>query len=682
MFGSKAEVMDSLRMLLDKEIEIFKCLDFLKILELKGMVKSSIYEDVLGELELLSTKEDRILDNISCSSDLLYKCFSEIVKEIPDKVIEKSQQGLDLSLIGEGVSESALNVEISEVTGRMNHLVELKAIEFNFNSYAIYLSQEDDELSVYLEKQGDIFEQPLENRLDLLHLLDFHDSLIHEKDETKRRSLIEEEFKVIYQSKFLTDELIKIDMKVDLLCDFSDEASALQLMDDLDLSKEEKEEFLDEYKRRKEAKILEIAVSTVEDINEIEAFLAQITDSVLGENEDPDAVTLGELADIADYELDLEQEMSNVEIDNLQISVNFSYLAKLLNLVSTSTLTSYLIQLKITYGETPNDYLKQLIELTDNILLSREDYVKPAEEIFDEEYGDELPEKVIDDYFALIKLSHLIFKEHKELCRLHLAGLYGTKEYDLHLSYLEQYLDFEQATLDKMYFFENTAKVFDNIFENSLDLIITDNMVFDDFGLTSISDEEKLAIKTRLQNLIPMLKELYVDDEASEEVLYSIGLTHNQKVFKAFYNYIESETDLGLRKQLIREMYRQSFYNSCISMDMVGAKFNPNEFVTMDDELSSTLLGVSMREYCYDKDIKLYMDAFLLLDFITEDMNDKARTIFNIISLKELLKSISFESICGLKYRYQDLEIQKGNVDKTLKLMPLFKSVLPDYMEE
>ena len=79
MFGDKAEIMNSLSILLNYEIDIFKSLDFLKILELKDMVKSSIYEDTLSELQLLSTKEDRVLGSISCSSDLLLECLGEII---------------------------------------------------------------------------------------------------------------------------------------------------------------------------------------------------------------------------------------------------------------------------------------------------------------------------------------------------------------------------------------------------------------------------------------------------------------------------------------------------------------------------------------------------------------------------------------------------------------------------
>lgn len=682
MFGSKVEVMDSLSTLLDYEIDMFKNLDFLKILELKGMVKSSIYEDTLSELEILSTKEDRILENISCSSDLLYECLGEIIQEVPDRVIQKSQEGLDLALVGEGVSESALSLEMSEVTGRMNNLIEVKAAELKFNTYSISCYSVDGQLSINVEKQGDIFEQSLENRMDLFRLLDLHNSRINEADETKRRALMEEEFKMIYQSKFLTDELIRLDMKIDLLCDFSDETEVLQIMDGLDLDDEEKKEFLEEYKRRKDQKILETVDSALDNVDEIEAYIEQMAKMSQGENVedfDPNSVTIAELMELTDDAF--EQEEFNDDLD-AQVILDFGFLEKILGMVSTPALTSYQVQAKIDYNFGQTDYLKQLIEIIDGILESREDYIKPSDEVYDVEFGQGLPEKMMDNFFALIKLSHLIYMKHEELCELHLKGLKDSEEYKSCLRHLEQYLEFEKSYLDKMYIFEDTAEIYIDMLENSLDLIVTDGMVLDDSGVTSVSDEEKFALKTRLQDLMPVLKGEKTDIDTSQQVIYSIELAHAQRVFKAFYNYIESGIDADLNQQLIREMYKQSFYNSCITMDMVGSSFNPNDITVMDDELSSTLLNVSLREYGYDKDLRLYSMAFLLLDYINDNLDDRARILFNVIRLQELLKDISFESVYGLQHRYQDITNQKGNSEKTLKLMPLFKSVLPDYMGE
>lgn len=678
MFGDKAEIMNSLSILLNYEIDIFKSLDFLKILELKDMVKSSIYEDTLSELQLLSTKEDRVLGSISCSSDLLLECLGEIITEIPNRVAQKSQEGLDLELIGEGVSKSALSLEMSEVTGRMTHIIYAKKADLEFNKYSLSCSFEDSEFAVSIGQHGDIFKQPLENRIDLLRLLDLHDSLINETDENKRRELIEEEFKRIYQSKFLTDELIRLDMKLDLLCDLSDEAEILQIMDGLDLDAEEKKEFVEEYLRRKEDKILEIVESYLDSADEIEEYLEQRCKLAQGEDIDdeffdPDFVTIAELE---------ENGIVNAEDLKFQSILDFVFLEKLLTMVSTSTLTAYQIQLKMDNNFQSKDYVGQLIEIIDGILEAREDYIRPSDEVYDVEFGHVLPENIMDKYFGLLKLLHLIYKEHEEMCRLHLEGLKDSKEYKSCLRHLEQYLELEKSYLDQMDILENMVEVFDDILENNLDLIITDDMVLDGSVVTSVSEEEKSALKIRLQSLIPTLNGEVLDTDTSEQVIYSIELAHMQKVFKEFYNYIDSGIDAELCPQLIREMYRQSFYNSNITMDMVGSSFNPNNIVVMDDELSANLLNVSMREYCYDKDLRLYSNALLLLDCINDDFDDRARIIFNFIRLKELLNNISFESVYGLQHRYQNITSQKGEGVKTLQLKPLFKSVLPDYIEE
>lgn len=678
MFGNKAEVMDSLSTLLNYEIDIFKSLDFLKILELKNMVKSSIYEDTLKELEFLSTKENRVLESISCSSDLLLECLGEIVKEIPNRVAQKSQEGLDLELIGEGVSKSALSLEMSEVTGRMTYLINAKKADLEFNKYSLSCSFEDGEFAVSIEQHGDIFKQPLENRIDLLRLLDLHDSLINETDKTKRRELIEEEFKRIYQSKFLTDELIRLDMRVDLLCDLSDEAEILQIMDGLDLDAEEKKEFLEEYLRRKEDKILEIVDSYLDSADEIEEYLEQRRKFAQGENIDdelfdPDFVTIAQLE---------EDGIVNTEDLKFHLIFDFGFLEKLLNMISTSSLTAYQVQLKMDNNFQSKDYVGQLIEIIDGILEAREDYIKPSDEVYDVEFGHVLPENIMDKYFGLLKLLHLIYKEHEEMCRLHLEGLKDSKEYKSCLRHLEQYLELEKSYLDQMDIFENIAEVFADILENNLDLIITDDMVLDGSVVTSVSEEEKSALKIRLQSLIPMLKGDVLDTDTSEQVIYSIELAHMQKVFKEFYNYIDSGIDAELFPQLIREMYMQSFYNSNITMDMVGSSFNPNNIVVMDDELSANLLNVSMREYCYDKDLRLYTNALLLLHCINDDLDDSARIIFNLICLKDLLNNISFEAVYSLQRMYQDIDVPKNEGVKTLQLRPLFKSVLPDYIEE
>lgn len=138
------------------------------------------------------------------------------------------------------------------------------------------------------------------------------------------------------------------------------------------------------------------------------------------------------------------------------------------------------------------------------------------------------------------------------------------------------------------------------------------------------------------------------------------------------------EKNPKLREQLIREMYRQSFYNPCITMDMVGACFEPNNMCVMDDELSSQLLDVGMIEYCYDKDINLFKQAYDLLNRMVECSDDKAKVRFYVICFEEMLKNISYEFVYALQQKYEELE--NDNLEKKLMLVPLFKNALPKYI--
>lgn len=595
--------------LIEFEVKMLKSMNIFKQLELLNATNTKTYEKECGNALLYSIKEDRILNSIDC----LPSEFEEGIKGII----------FNLDLYLEDMNElqkQDIEARLTRIFG--NKCKELTQKHDNGEEY------EDGEIEV-INFSADIYGQDdkyesINEQIEMQRLIFLQQFIDNTNDDKIKEEATEEKFRLIYENKKITDNLLQSNMNPYFLFETPDDVIAKSLEMKDETFKAQKKEQLHDY----------------------------ISDSI-------DFLDTEEIKDI-----------NNIN-QIIKSDCDLAFIYYLLSTLPTNELSEYLIEYQSEYNDDKQPQYNLMINMLNDILKDRKDYKKLSSELLECKSCFAISDELFEQFSSLIKLSELIVEKFKILCEIEKQNLKHSDEYIKSKKELESYLEFEQEILNDLDFSLDESETLTDILDAHLPILLQHK-------------HNASIVKKRIGSMVPDLIDDFSAVAYDENVSYTIHQTLILNTLQKFEEKIDKEQNKEIKDKLIEEKYLQCCYNRCINLDMVHVDFEPSKITILDDTTIAELLDIHDFEYGFDKNVELYVLANALIHEVVHSKHKNIGYIlYRQVCLEEILKNLNDENILDLEEQYNTQITQskkQQNIENNFKIKKIFKKVKPKYL--